>query len=309
MSRIKYINSEVYFAKEYKDGIIVAFRNIGDNNSSYADQIHTSVYFGVDLFASDIIESISVTNSHKDSIKDSLFIYVKNGVSISACRIILCLNKDYIEVKYNSEAVLSIKNKRLNKFGRVFIPLIICVLGSIIFVNGYKTKKQDLTVEQEKETQTEPQIKTEKKDGYFIENKVTTDNKEEAPLTIATETSMDIADDKRYVEKEINKTSAIESQYNAEDKQSSVEYKKKQNQEGAERDRQIKALKAEANEYVRIADQAYNDYAESFNESKGSLALKNYKRALDLNKKHGLFSISEIENIEKKVKAIEYEFK
>ena len=60
MRRIKFIKSEKFFAKEYKDGIIVAFKNIGDNNSSYADQIHQMVSknFGVDLFVSDIIGTV-----------------------------------------------------------------------------------------------------------------------------------------------------------------------------------------------------------------------------------------------------------
>ena len=59
MTRIKHIKANKFFAKEYKDGTIVAFKNIGDkNNSSYADQIHqiVSKNFGIDLFVSDIIE-------------------------------------------------------------------------------------------------------------------------------------------------------------------------------------------------------------------------------------------------------------
>lgn len=61
MKRIKFIKSDKFFAKEYKDGIIVAFKNVGDNNSSYADQIHQMVSknFGVDLFVTDIIKIFS----------------------------------------------------------------------------------------------------------------------------------------------------------------------------------------------------------------------------------------------------------
>ena len=131
MKRIKYIKSEKFFAKEYNDGIIVAFKNIGDNNSSYADQIHqiVSKNFGVDLFVSDIIESISGTDSHKYSIKDSLFIYVKNGVSISACGISLCPNKDYIEVKYYSEKVLTVKKKNSKRLWCVCILVLLCICG------------------------------------------------------------------------------------------------------------------------------------------------------------------------------------
>lgn len=132
MRRIKFIKSEKFFAKEYKDGIIVAFKNIGDNNSSYADQIHQMVSknIGVDLFVSDIIESISVTNSHKDSIKDSLFIYVKNGVSISACRISSCPNKDYIDVKYDSEKVLTVQKKNSKRlWWCVCILVLLCICG------------------------------------------------------------------------------------------------------------------------------------------------------------------------------------
>ena len=131
MKRIKYIKSEKFFAKEYKDGIIVAFKNIGDNNSYYADQIHqiVSKNFGVDLFVSDIIESISEVNSNKDSIKDSLFIYVKNGVSISACGISLCPNKDYIEVKYYSEKVLTVQKKNSKRLWCVCILVLLCICG------------------------------------------------------------------------------------------------------------------------------------------------------------------------------------
>ena len=88
-----------------------------------------------------------------------------------------------------------------------------------------------------------------------------------------------------------------------------VEAKVQREREDAERDRQRKAMKAEANEYVRIADQAYNDYADSFNESKGIVALTNYKKALDLNKKHGLFFVSERERIKQKVNILEKELK
>ena len=88
-----------------------------------------------------------------------------------------------------------------------------------------------------------------------------------------------------------------------------VEAKVQRDREDAERNRQRKALKAEANEYVRIADHAYNDYADSFNESKGIVALTNYKKALDLNKKHGLFFVSEREAIEQKVNILEKELK
>ena len=150
MKRIKYIKSEKFFAKEYKDGIIVAFKNIGDNNSYYADQIHqiVSKNFGVDLFVSDIIESISVTNSHKDSIKDSLFIYAKNGVSISACRISSCSNKDYIDVKYDSEKVLTVQKKRSKRLWCVCILVLLCICGyNTIFDDDINTDEPEVEIQ------------------------------------------------------------------------------------------------------------------------------------------------------------------
>lgn len=282
MKRIKYIKSKKFFVKEYKDGIIVAFKNIGDNSPSYADQIHqiVSKNFGVDLFVSDIVESISGTNSHKDSIKYSLFVYVKNDVSISACGISLCSNKDCIEVEYNSEDVLSIKIKQLNKFW-IFI-LFVCILGYIgynIIVNDDKTNDQNLIVEPDIGVQTGMSIEADKKDN---------NNKEQNNTNIKKQQNI-----KHYVKERL----------------SPVEYKRKQDRDDVERECQRKTLKAEADEYVRIADQAYVEYADNFDESIGIVALVNYKKALDLNKKYGLFFISEREKIEQKINVLEKELK
>lgn len=279
MKRIKYIKSEKFFAKEYKDGIIVAFKNVGDNNSSYADQIHQMVSknFGVDLFVSDIIESISVTNSHKDSIKDSLFIYVKNGVSISACRTSSCPNKDYIDVKYDSEKVLTVQKKRSKRLWCVCILVLLCICGyNTIFDDDIKPDEPKVEIHEEVTNEPIAPIETIISNNY---------KKEESEQD-------DKADD--------NIVEVVEH---------AVEAKVQREREDAERDRQRKAMKAEANEYVRIADQAYNDYADSFNESKGIDALTNYKKALDLNKKHGLFFVSERERIEQKVNILEKELK
>ena len=279
MRRIKYIKSDKFFAKEYKDGIIVAFKNIGDNNSSYADQIHQMVSknLGVDLFASDIIESISEVNSNKDSIKDSLFIYVKNGVSISACGISLCLNKDYIEVKYYSEKVLTVQKKRSKRLWCVCILVLLCICGyNTIF--DHDITPDEPKVEIPLEVTNEPIAPIEN----IISNKYKKDESEQ--------------DDKA----DENIVEVVEH---------AVDAKVQREREDAERDRQRKALKAEANEYVRIADQAYIDYADSFNESKGIVALTNYKKALVLNRKHSLFFVSERERIEQKVNILEKELK
>lgn len=279
MRRIKYIKSDKFFAKEYKDGIIVAFKNIGDNNSSYADQIHqiVSKNFGVDLFVSDIIESISEVNSNKDSIKDSLFIYVKNGVSISACGISLCLNKDYIEVKYYSEKVLTVQKKRSKRLWCVCILFLLCICGyNTIFDDDITPDEPKVEIPLEVTNEPIAPIET------IISNKYKKDESEQ--------------DDKA----DENIVEVVEH---------AVDAKVQREREDAERDRQRKALKAEANEYVRIADQAYIDYADSFNESKGIVALTNYKKALVLNRKHSLFFVSERERIEQKVNILEKELK
>lgn len=305
MGRVKFLKAKTFFAKEYKDGTIVAFKNIGDNSPSYADQIHQIVLksFGVDLFVSDIIESISGTDTHKGCIKDSLFIYVKNGVSISACRISSCPNKDYIEVKYNSEFVLSVKNKQSNKFWKACILLIICIFGYNIIL--------DFTSSSDVQSQTEKTIKVEKDDKVGV--KGVSDNKKKDTLIITDYTNLTIEAvvDEGHVKNENNMSTSkqIMTPNISNEKHSSVEYQKKHEQEVTQRDRQRKALKAEANEYVRIADHAYNDYADSFNESKGIVALTNYKKVLDLNKKHGLFFVSERERIEQKVNILEKELK
>ena len=157
MRRIKYIKSKKFFAKEYKDGIIVAFKNIGDNNSSYADQIHQMVSknFGVDLFVSDIIESISGTNSYVDSIKASLYIYVKNDVSISASGISLCPIKDCIEVKYNSENVLIVQEKQSKQLWFVCILILLCICGYNMIFNDDATIDEP-NIEIQEETANEP---------------------------------------------------------------------------------------------------------------------------------------------------------
>ena len=538
MRRIKYIKSDKFFAKEYKDGIIVAFKNVGDNNSSYADQIHQMVSknFGVDLFVSDIIESISVTNSHKDSIKDSLFIYAKNGVSISACRISSCPNKDYIEVKYDSEKVLTVQQKRSKRLWCVCILVLLCICGyNTIFDDDINTDEPEVEIqkvgadepsapigtitpnnneknESEKDNKpiekivevvetnvaqdeevrqdvaTTPTVpedfilipngtlkryltgyddkwnniyedftldgfyickhevtqkeyirvmnenpsfikgddlpvnavqyidaikycnarsKAEGYDGFYnIDNNIVTikphsngyrlpnryewvyaarkdestkteyasgnniskvawyggnsKNTLHAVCTTKEPNGRGIYDmngnvsewlwekdfqrcnchiggdfltyvgfyekdvvgstvcseengfrvvliTKELINKNVESPTSVKCHkleyYHA------VEAKVQREREDAERDRQRKAMKAEANEYVRIADQAYNDYADSFNESKGIVALTNYKKALDLNKKHGLFFVSERERIEQKVNILEKELK
>ncbi len=167
MSRIRYIKSDIFFAKEYNDGIIVAFKKVGDNspryvdsiNQSFADQIHNVVSknFGADLFVSDIVDSISGTDGFKSIIRDSLYIYVKHGVSISACGIHSCPNKDSIEVKYNSENILTIKKKRLWKFWSACIFVLLCVWCYNIIFDDVQTVN-DPVDEPSKEIQEEKSI-------------------------------------------------------------------------------------------------------------------------------------------------------
>lgn len=291
MGRIKYIKSEKFFAKEYKDGIIVAFKNIGDNNSSYADQIHQMVSknLGVDLFVSAILESISGANSHKDSIKDSLFIYVKNGITISACGIRSCPNKDYIEVKYGPEKVLTVQKKRSKRLWCACILVLLCICGyNTIFDDDITSDEPNVDIHKEVANEPISPIET---------------------IISDTKRKNESEKDDKSIEKIVNvETPASVKCHNLE-YYHAVEAKMKSEKEDAERDRQRKAYKTEANEYVRIADQAYNDYADSFNESKGIVALTNYKKALDLNKKHGLFFVSERERIEQKVNILEKELK
>lgn len=538
MTRIKHIKANKFFAKEYKDGTIVAFKNIGDkNNSSYADQIHqiVSKNFGIDLFVSDIIESISGADSHKDSIKDSLFIYVKNGGSISAYGINLYPNKDSIEVKYNSETVLTVQNKQFRRFWWVLISILCCVCAyNAIFDDDRTTDEPSIEVKEKKSnepstfiepvipnklTKNEPikadepientmevvepivlhdevrkevnntptvpddfiliprgtlkryltgyddkwnniyedftldgfyickhevtqkeyirvmnenpsfiqgddlpvnavqyidaikycnaRSKAEGYDGFYnIDNNIVTikphsngyrlpnryewvyaarrdestkteyatgnniskvawygGNSKNTLHTVCTTKESNgrgiydmngnvsewlwekdfqrcnchIGGDfltyvgfyekdvvgstvcseengfrvvlitKELVNKNVETPTSVKC--HKLDYYHAVEAKIQREKEDAERDRQRKALKAEANEYVRIADQAYKDYADSFNESKGIVALTNYKKALDLNKKHGLFFVSERERIEQKVNILEKELK
>lgn len=314
MTKIKYIKANKFFAKEYKDGTIVAFKNIGDNSPSYADQIHQIVLksFGVDLFVSDIIESISGTDTHKGCIKDSLFIHVKKGVSISACGISLCPNKDYIEVKYNSEFVLFIKNKQSNKLWEACILLIICIFGYNIILDNDKTNDNQSFVDgSDAQSQTEQTVKEETDDNVSVNGVPDNNKKDTLTITNYTNLKIEAVVDERHVKNEnnISTSKQIMTPNVSNEINSSVEYKKKHDQEVTQRDRQRKALYAEADNYLGIADQAYNDFANSFDESKGIIALTNYKKALDLNKKHGLFLVSERERIEQKVNILEKELK
>lgn len=533
------LKSNKFFAKEYKDGTIVAFKNIGDNNNqSYADQIHQMVLknFGVDLFVSDIIESISGTDSHKDSINDSLFICVKNGVSISAYGINAYPNKDGIEVKYNSETVLAVQKKRSKRLWCVCILVLLCICGyNTIFDDDITPDDPKVEIHEEIANETISPVETiisnnHKKDEFEQNDRadenivevVETDVAQDEEVRQDVATTPTIPEDfilipkgtlKRYLtgyddkwnniyenftldgfyickhevtQKEYigvmnenpsfikgddlpvnavqyidaikycnarSKAEGYDGFYNIDnnivtikphsngyrlpnryewvyaarkDESTKTEYasgnniskvawyggnskntlhtvcttkesngrgvydmngnvsewlwekdfgrcnchiggdfltyigfyekdvvgstacserngfrvvlitrdlsnknvvtpasvkchnleyyhaveeKIQREREDAERDRQRKALKAEANEYVRIADQAYQDYADSFNESKVIEALSNYKKALDLNKKHGLFSVSERERIEQKVNILEKELK
>lgn len=132
MSEVVNINSNRFFIKHYRDGIIVAFLKIeGDNNSKLSDHIHDLVKNNIktDLFASDIANLVSNSNQHISNISHSLYVYVNAKVSISACGISVFKSKDTIEVKYNSELVLSIKNKQTRKYFKYFFLIVglICI--------------------------------------------------------------------------------------------------------------------------------------------------------------------------------------
>lgn len=51
------MGKDKFFAKEYKDGFVIAFKNVGDNSDSYADSIHEYVVNNQEqvLFATDIV--------------------------------------------------------------------------------------------------------------------------------------------------------------------------------------------------------------------------------------------------------------
>lgn len=285
MRRIKYIKSDKFFAKEYKDGIIVAFKNIGDNNSSYADQIHqiVSKNFGVDLFVSDIIESISDVNSNKDSIKDSLFIYVKNGVSISACGISLCCNQYSHDVKYNSEEVLKVTNCNLEMLWIVcFIVTIVVLCVGCFAIIRYNTKVFDVPVQKENLNEI---IKQTKKDIIVPENANEMDDE-----TPDSEENLSVVTNERHIE----------------DKKH-VGTKEQPTEDTTDTMRKRSEIEVVANEHLRIADRAYVAYVESLDESEGFIALTNYRKALSLAKKNGLFSKSQREKIEQCINVLEEE--
>lgn len=292
MRRIKYIKSDKFFAKEYKDGIIVAFKNIGDDNSSYADQIHQMVSknFGVDLFVSDIIESISDVNSNKDSIKDSLFIYVKNGVSISACGISLCCNQYSHDVKYNSEEVLKVTNCNLEMLWIVcfIVTLVVLCVGCFAII-GYNTKVFDVPakvydVPVQKENLNEI-IKQTKKDIIVPENANEMDDE-----TPDSEENLSVVTNERHFE----------------DKKH-VGTKEQLTEDTTDTTRKRSEIEVVANEHLRIADRAYVAYVESLDESEGFIALTNYRKALSLAKKNGLFSKSQREKIAQCINVLEEE--
>ena len=275
MGSIRYIKSGNFFVRDYNDGIIVAFKDVGDSSSSYADQIHqiVSKSFGVDLFASDIIESINGTDDHKESIRDSLFIYLENGVSIRACNInLFYLNKNRIEVKYCSEKVLTVQKKRSRIFWCACIFLLLCICGYAIFRTIIEPKPP---VEVQEEIQRDnEEAERVRQDSLKAEaERVRQDSlKAEAER---------VRQDSLKAEAERARQDSLKAE--------------------AEKARQRDALKAEANGYVRIADQAYGDYTKSPDERKGLIALTNYQKALDLDKKHNLFLTNEKNKIAQRI--------
>lgn len=317
--------SDAFYVQDYKDGIIVAFKNIGDISPSYADQIHqiVSKNFGVDLFVSDIIKFISCTEDHKEIIKDSLFIYVKNGVSISACGISLCPNKDYIEVKYDSDKVLTIQRERTNRLWCVCILVLLCICGyNTIFDDDITPDEPNVEIKEVEIDELSATIDTiipnndekqeSEKDDKPIEEIVevveaNTVQEEDMKKEVAIITPT-VSDDVILIpDSSLNKNDGTPTsvKYHKLEDPHIVEAKVQREREEVERDRKRKALKAEASEYVQIADQAYNEYADSFNESKRIFALRYFRKALNLNKKYGLFSVDERKSIERKVSVLE----
>lgn len=127
MKRIKYIKkSDKFFVKEYNDGIIVAFIDCGDNNTSYADQIHQIVTTEINtgLFASDVANKINGSENEKKTIADSLFVQGEI-IRISG----YAINKKGNIVEYNSEVVLVEDRKSFTIFYAAFIFLTICIVG------------------------------------------------------------------------------------------------------------------------------------------------------------------------------------
>lgn len=341
--------SDAFYVQDYKGGIIVAFKNIGDISPSYADQIHQIVSnnFGVDLFVSDIIKFISCTEDHKEIIKDSLFIYVKNGVSISACGISLCPNKDYIEVKYYSDKVLTVQRKRTNRLWCVCILVLLCICGyNTIFdddiipdepnveIKEGEIDELSATIDTITPNNDEKQETRIQKDDKYIEEVVEVletntvqeeDMKKEVAIITPTvsedvilipDGSLNKKDGTPTTDTPNPQSEWVGSLNKKDGTPTSVKYHKLEDphiveakvqceREEVERDRKRKALKAEASEYLQIADQAYNEYADSFNESKRVFALRYFRKALNLNKKYGLFSVDERKSIERKVSVLE----
>lgn len=110
-------------------------------------------------------------------------------------------------------------------------------------------------------------------------------------------------------QKNSNTNNLLKVRYYKKERHSSVEYKKKIDKEDAERARQWKTLKAEANKYIKIADQAYERYVKNFDEAEGEKSLIYYRKALNLANEYHLFYVSEKEKVIKSINALEIELK
>lgn len=160
MSRIKYIDSVTFFAKEYRDGIIVAFADISGDKLLIANQIHKiiSSNIGNELFVSDIVKLLDVNDLCKHKIQNSLCVFNKQGVSISACGIQTTFYKDLVHVIFERCKVLIIKRRKTRKLLKCLflVVAIICICNLLIPEEDIN----DITYELEISSDTETDIIT-----------------------------------------------------------------------------------------------------------------------------------------------------
>lgn len=258
---------------------------------SYANQIHSIVSNSVRdyLFASDVIGQINCPEGLKDNICKNLFVYSKKGVSISGSNIDKVYSKNKIEIINNGDVILTVK--RSKKLGLVKLAVILYILTVIILAQmiiplkdadePIVTVNHEASYEQSVNTNdSSSEIVTDTNDNILPPS--LPDNTQVPEINDVNDTVGDLDDGNN----DIDVTDITQMQNTG----TAIEPKQKQikgNESGTlaasiETTSETENLVQEANNYFRIAEDAYQKYILSLDEEDGIKALIHYKKALEI---------------------------
>lgn len=269
MAKIEVINIK-YVIIRYDDGFIVSFIKTNDSlmvtadEVSYADQIHRIVSNNIQniLFASDVVDQISCPDGLKEKISKNLIVYSNKGLCISGCNIHQVYSKNKVEIINKDDVVLTIKRQKTLGLGKLLLYIIVATIAyQIIFPDDpFKhVKHEDPVVKEQSDTTQLPDVKDVNDTVGDLDH--VNNNVEAVDVTYVQNTGHALEPKQRQIE-DANTSRTVTT--------------------AAETTSETEILAKEANEHLRIAEEAYNKYVINLEKEDGINALTHYNKALQL---------------------------